>query len=191
MIRIATLNLYERCLDGPVPPASAPLPPGLEVEVHEPMAAGGAAAAWHPEARARLAAGEACALVRAHGAVVAYCWSTTAPAPVEEIRRHVVPAGDEVYLYDAYTAPEWRGKRLFPAMLTLLLAAARARGRRRALIFALAANRASTRAIEHAGFQHFLAISRVSIGGTGWLWVRGPRSARARMPRLRRGGGRT
>jgi GNAT superfamily N-acetyltransferase len=188
MIRIATLNLYERCLDDPVPLAFAPLPPGLEVEVHEP--AGDAPAPWHPEARARLAAGEACALVRSGDAVVAYCWSTTSPAPVEEIRRHVVPAGDEVYLYDAYTAPAWRGRRLFPAMLTVLLASARARGRRRALIFALAANRASTRAIEHAGFQRFLAISRVSIGGAGWLWVRGARSARAQMPLLRRGPGR-
>jgi len=189
MIRVATLNLYEQRLDRPVATASAPLPPGLELVLHEsPAIAGDATRAWHQDAPARLAAGQACAAVRAQGTVVAYCWATTSPAPVEEIRCHVVPGGDEVYLYDAYTAPEWRGRRLFPAMLAALTGFARTRGRRRALIFVLASNRASARAIEHAGFERFQVVSCVEACGARWLWWRGPRSARPRMPRLTRRG---
>jgi RimJ/RimL family protein N-acetyltransferase len=100
----------------------------------------------------------------------------------------VVPAGDEIYLYDAYTVPEWRGRRLFPAMLSALTARARAQGKRRALIFVLASNLASARAIEHAGFERFQVVSRVEVWGARWLWRRGPRSGRRRMPRLTRRG---
>ena len=189
MIRVATLNLYEQRLDRPVATASAPLPPGLELVIQESPGAGEAEPAWHREAHARLAAGQACAVVRAQGTVVAYCWATTFPAPVEEIGCHVVPGGDEVYLYDAYTAPAWRGRRLFPAMLAALMRLARSRGKRRALIFVLASNFASARAIEHAGFERFQVVSRVEAWRARWLWWRGPRAARPRMPRLTRRGG--
>ena len=121
MIRVATLNLYERSLASSLP-AALPLPDGVALMVQEGLAAGDLPEGLrHREAQARLAAGQACAAVHARGAIVAYCWSTTAPASVEEIRCHVVPREDEVYLYDAYTAPEWRGQRLFPAMLAALL----------------------------------------------------------------------
>lgn len=185
MFRVATLDLYERRLDAPMAPPE--LPPGAELIVSEGLAAATLEPAWHGEAHARLRAGQTCAVVRAGGAVVGYCWSTTAPASVEEVRCRVVPAADEVYLYDAYTAPAWRGRRLFPAMLAALLDAARAQGRRRALIFVLASNRASRRAIERAGFRRFLAVTRVEVLGVGRLWVRGPRAARARLPCLRPG----
>lgn len=187
MIRVATLNLYEQRLDRPVATAPVPLPPGLELGVHEsPCSASDVPSGWHQEAQARLAAGEACAVVRSKGAVVAYCWATTSAAPVEEIGCRVVPVEGEIYLYDAYTAPSWRGRRLFPAMLGALTAWARSRGKHRALIFAMASNVASARAIEHAGFERFQTVTRVDVCRARWLWLRGPRAGRARMPRLTR-----
>lgn len=186
MIRVLTLNLYEQCLDRPAAATPAPLPDDLELVLRASPATGQAEPAWHPEAQARLAAGQTCAVVLAQGAVVAYCWATTAPAPVDEIGCLVVPGDDEVYLYDAYTAPAFRGRRLFPAMLSALTARARSRSRRRALIFVLASNVSSARAIEHAGFRRFQAVTRVELCGAGWLWLRGSRAARGRMPRLTR-----
>lgn len=187
MIRVATLNLYEQRLDRPVTTTPARLPPGLELVVHvSPCRAADGPSGWQPEAQARLAAGEACAAVQAEGAVVAYCWATTSAAPVEEVGCQVVPAPDEIYLYDAYTEPAWRGRRLFPVLLGALTQLARARGKRRALIFVLASNVASARAIEHAGFERFQAVTQVRVGRVRWLWLRGPRAGRARMPRLTR-----
>lgn len=122
-----------------------------------------------------------------HGREVAsYCWLTGAPTGVTEIDRLVVPGPDDVYLYDAFTEPRWRGRGLFSATIARLLAFARARGKRRALIFVLADNYASRKAIERTGFELFLAVSRVGWWRPSLLWVRGGRRARARVLLVKR-----
>ena len=176
MIRVATLCLYERKLDAPISPG--PLPPGAELSVSDSPAAAGGVGPWHREAERRMREGQVCAVVRHGSEVIAYCWLTDQPEWVAEIGRLVVPRPHEVYLYDAFTAPAWRGRGLFQAMLMRLLAYARAQGRRRALIFVLNRNRASRRAIERTGFELFQAVSRVKVWGLKRLWFRGPRAGR-------------
>ncbi len=174
MIRVVTLRLYERRLEAPATPGAPP--PGVELAVWDsPTDAG-----WgHPEAEQRLHAGQACAVARHGKDVVAYCWLACTPVRVDEIRQLVVPGPEDVYLYDAFTMPSWRGCGLFSALLRHLLVFARARARKRALIFVLASNRASRRAIERAGFEIFGRVSRVEICGLERLWFRGPRSRSA------------
>jgi GNAT superfamily N-acetyltransferase len=179
MIRMVTLQLYERRLGAPAAPGA--LPAGVELAVWDsPIAADVALGRWHPEAEQRLRDGQVCAVARHGNDIVASCWLTCTPVRVTEIRRLVVPGPEDVYLYDAFTIPAWRGSGLFSALLQHLLAFARTRGRARALIFALARNRASRRAIERAGFEVFGRVSRVEICGLERLWYRGPRSRAAR-----------
>jgi len=180
MIRVVTLRVYERRLDAPAPPAA--LPPGVELSVWDsPLATRGVAGAWPPEAEQRLRDGQVCAVARHAQEIVAYCWLASTPVRVAEIGQVVVPGREDVYLYDAFTVPAWRGRGLFSTVLGHLLAFAHARGRRRALIFALARNRASRRAIERAGFEITQTVSRVELCGLERLWVRGPRSRSARV----------
>jgi len=180
MIRVATLCLYERQLEAPVVPG--PLPPGVELAVWDaPAADGDAGRPWHPAAEQRIREGQVCAVALHGNDVIAYCWLTWQPEWVAEIDRLVVPGPDEAYLYEAYTVPAWRGRGLFSAMLLRLLAFARARGRRRALIFVLDRNLPSRRAIERAGFEMFQAVSRVELGGLKYLWFRGARASRRRV----------
>jgi GNAT superfamily N-acetyltransferase len=179
LIRASTLWLYERPLDLPVTPGS--LPPGVELAVWDSVGAADAPPGWHPEAERRLRDGQACAVARHGRDIVSYCWLTCAPAWAGEIDRFVVPSPTDVYLYEAFTRPEWRGRALFSALLGRLVSFAHARGRQRALIFVLASNRPSRRAIERAGFVRFAAVSRLQMGRWHCLLFRRPRSGRSRV----------
>src|SRR5262245_37130743 len=179
MIRAFTLRLYEKWLDDE--PKAGRLPPGVALEVWDsPATAGPGGARWHPEASARFREGQLCVVARAGTEVVSYCWLTVAPVSVVEIDRLLVPGPDEVYFYDAFTAPSWRGRGLFSAVLWQLQAVARKRGRRRAMIFVLASNVPSWRAIERTGFEMFQEVSKIELLGLGRVWFRGPLPGRAR-----------
>ena len=180
MLGLVTLRVYQRRLDAPAP--ASVVPPGVEVRVvDQPVAAGDVGARWHPQAEERLRDGQACAIAHHETEVVAYCWLTCTPVWVGEIGHAVVPGPEDVYLYDAFTMPGWRGRGLFLAVISPLLALARSRRRSRALIFVGAGNRASRRAIERAGFEIAHTVSRVELCGMTRLWFRGPRSSRVTL----------
>ena len=180
MIRVFTLRLYEYHLDKPASPGA--LPPGIKIEMWGAQAgADQDITRWHPEAAQRFAEGQVCAVAQAGADVVAYCWLTGAPVAVAESNRVLVPGPDEVYLYEAFTSPAWRGRGLFQALLLKLQQFANAQGRRRALIFVLADNVPSWRAIERAGFEMFQAVTKIEVLGLGFAWFRGSRSGRARV----------
>jgi RimJ/RimL family protein N-acetyltransferase len=184
MIRVATLCLYERHLAAPIPQGA--LPPGVALTLWDSPGDAGAGP-WQREAERRLREGQVCAIVRHGEEVIAYCSLTDRREWVAEIGRLVVPGPGEVYLYDAYTAPAWRRRGLFQAMLKSLLEYARVQGRRRALIFVLTGNRASRRAIEQAGFELFQTVSRVKVWGLKGLWFRGSRAGRQAVTLVRPG----
>jgi RimJ/RimL family protein N-acetyltransferase len=181
MIRVFTLRLYEHHLDKS--PSPGALPAGVTIDIWGARAAEGnqAVTRWHPEAAQRFAEGQFCAVAQAGTDVVAYCWLTGAPVAVAEINRVLIPGPDEVYLYEAYTSPAWRGRGLFQALLLRLQQYAHDQGRRRALIFVLASNVPSWRAIERAGFEMFQAVTKIEVLGLGYAWFRGSRSGRARV----------
>jgi GNAT superfamily N-acetyltransferase len=184
LFRVVTLCVYEQPVRGPVAPP--PLPAGTEFDVLEgPRATLDPAVAWHPDAEPRLRDGQACALVRQGAEVIAYCWLAATPIWVGEIGRAVVPGPDDVYFYDAFTAPAWRGRRLFPSVLARLLSLAHGRGRRHALIFVGSRNRSSRRAIERAQFTLTHTVTRIDVLGVTSLWFRGPRPPGSRVSLVR------
>jgi GNAT superfamily N-acetyltransferase len=179
-VRLVTLLMYERGLDRPAPPVA--LPDGVELIVMDRfLATGPVADDWHPGAAERLREGQTCAIARHGTDIVAYCWLAGSPVWVSEIGRAVVPARDDVYFYDAFTAPEWRGRGLFSATLSHLVTVAASRGRKRGLIFVEARNRASRRVIEKTGFQLVHRVSCLELGRFAPLWLRGRRLSSSRV----------
>jgi len=77
--------------------------------------------------RERLAKGHICIALKHEGRVVAYSWADTTEINDEACR--TVLGKDEVYLYDAFTNPEYRGRNLAPLMRIRCYEALRALGK--------------------------------------------------------------
>jgi GNAT superfamily N-acetyltransferase len=108
--------------------------------------------------KARFNQGEVCGVAWSNSKVVSYCWLAFKQAEVGEINRIIKLSDKELYLYDAFTLPDYRGRGLFPALLTAILGFARSKSYSRALIFSNSRNRPSLRGIEKAGFSLFQSI---------------------------------
>jgi ribosomal protein S18 acetylase RimI-like enzyme len=115
--------------------------------------------------QARLERGEQFWTAQRQGKILAYCWVTRGPVEIGEVNRIISPRGDEVYLYDALTFPEYRGHNLYPALLQRILEHSRQQGLRRALIFVLSDNVASIRGVQKAGFREFQRVSYYNLLG--------------------------
>lgn len=113
----------------------------------------------------RLKRGEKCYAAYVGGEIASYCWIAFGEVMVGEIQRLIRVRSDEVYLYDAYTLPKWRGYGLFSAVLAEILRNLKCHGYRRALIFALGDNIPSRKAISKAGFKQFSSIAYLRILG--------------------------
>jgi ribosomal protein S18 acetylase RimI-like enzyme len=114
---------------------------------------------------ARLERGESFWTAQHDERIVAYCWATSNPVEIGEVHRVISPRGDEIYLYDAFTFPEYRGQNLYPALLQRILEHSRQQGLRRALIFVLSDNLASIRGVQKAGFGEFQRVTYWNLLG--------------------------
>ena len=115
----------------------------------------------------RLNRGEAFWTAQVDDRIVSYCWATSEPVEIGEIRCIVQPRADEVYLYDAFTFEEHRGRNLYPAILHRSLVQSREAGLRRSLIFVMSDNIASIRGVEKAGFVEFQRVTYSTVLGFG------------------------
>jgi GNAT superfamily N-acetyltransferase len=71
----------------------------------------------------RLATGNRAYLARIHGAAVAHGWSATRAVEIGEISlAFTLPPGDH-YLWAFATAPDWRGRGIYPRLLQAILRA--------------------------------------------------------------------
>ncbi len=105
-----------------------------------------------------------CAIFREE--VVSYCWMTSNSAPIGEIGKSIILKNREMYLYDAFTEPEFRGNGLFPRILTAILRRGRQEGYQKAFIFALSSNKSSIMAIRRTGFNSFQSVYFLDIDST-------------------------
>ncbi len=108
--------------------------------------------------QARLERGEQFWTAQLDDKIVAYCWVTNAAVEIGEVRRVIHPRSGEIYLYDAFTFPQYRGQNLYPALLHCILAQSGQQGFTRALIFVMDDNVASIRGVLKAGFGEFHPI---------------------------------
>ncbi len=84
-----------------------------------------------------------------------------------------IHSGD-IYFYDAFTYPAYRGMRVYPWLLTHAARYYGEHGYRTALIFTTAKNRASARAIRRAGFSCYQRIRFYDLWGLK-MWHCTPR----------------
>ncbi len=115
--------------------------------------------------QARLARGEQFWTAQCDDKIIAYCWATDEPVEIGEVRRVISPRSSEIYLYDAFTFPEYRGQNLYPALLHHILVHSRQQGLPRALIFVLDDNVASIRGVQKAGFCEFQRVTYYNLLG--------------------------
>ncbi|MDY6855643.1 MAG: GNAT family N-acetyltransferase [Thermodesulfobacteriota bacterium] len=113
--------------------------------------------------RDRFHRGDICCVAKSGGKIVSYCWISLNSAHIEEIDRNINLKKNEIYLYDAFTEPEFRGKSIFPRVLTDILKYGKRQGYHMSLIFALSSNHPSLRAIKKAGFTRFQSVYFISI----------------------------
>lgn len=106
-----------------------------------------------------------------------WAYQPTEPLTLPETRTRVpLPAG-ALSLYDFFTAEAYRGRRLYPANLTQIAAAAFERRVPAVYIVAERRNVASRRAIERVGFQRAAVHRRTRVLGLHWNRIEEERRA--------------
>lgn len=114
-------------------------------------------------ARRRLAAGDKCFVARRDGSIVSALWVATAHARCDYLSRGIPLADDEAYMYDVFTAPEWRGKGVFPALTSEMHRFYQKSGKRRSICFTVPENKPAM--IANTGYRKIGIIGYVGIGG--------------------------
>lgn len=130
--------------------------------------------------RARLSDETSCYLVLADHRIAHASWVTTKAAWTAELGRLVTPPSGAAYVYESFTAPELRGRGIYPFALRCICAELAGAEISDAWIGVETTNVPSGRAITKAGFEPAFSVayrkawSRVEIGP-----LRGPRSQEA------------
>ena len=96
---------------------------------------------------------------------VGYLFATTKNCWIGEIENWLIVKPREVYLYDAFTHPAFRGKRIYATLVNRAADFFKQHGYSYALIFASAHNTSSIRGIEYCGFAEYGSIHSINLFG--------------------------
>jgi len=160
------LVLLERGLDIPVPDVSAD--PSFRVA----LLADGERAAYlefRPDQDAveiarRVERGDRCFATWQEQRIVHAAWAATGRAWIEYLSRELPLAAGDVYVYDSFTRPEFRGRGAAPLRARVLGQYFAARGYARVLTAVLQENAAGFRPLEKVGTRPVGAIGYIGIG---------------------------
>lgn len=160
------LLLIEHALDKPVPEVTARVPVIIAVlkedEVDEYVAFRNEADP--SEIRLRLKAGQWCFVARHEGRIVHACWTAANTGWIEYLGLDIRLAQDELYSYDAFTSPRYRGMLISHARRAHMLRHFRDGGYRRVLSAIHPENRKAFRALEKSPYREVGRIGWVKIG---------------------------
>jgi len=166
--------VVERSLDTALPALDA----GIEVEWRL-LAERDLPAYWAfrprvPEriARERLAGGDRCAVAWRDGRIVHCMWATRERGHSPYLRRDLLLAPDQVYLFDAHTAPAYRGYALALAAHGYLFRHCRAEGARRAVGIVAIENPLGARMVAKAGYARVGLYACLRLGPWQHDWQR-------------------
>lgn len=158
--------LVERALDEPVPEVTARLPLVIDLlkesEVDEYVG-------FFPrgnvsETRRRLEAGQLCFVARHRGRLVCANWATTKAAWIPYLGCTIQLAPGEVYTYELFTSPDFRGQNIAPAVKAHQLRQFRRAGYSRAVAVIVPENTASLRADGKVGYSPYGVMGCVRLG---------------------------
>lgn len=125
------------------------------------------------EILSRFAAGKWCYSGRVDGRLATYGWVTFDKEEIGELGLSIRLQPGEAYIWDCGTPPAYRGQRLYPALLSYILAELRAMVLRRVWIGADADNVASQHGMELAGFHPVADFLLASPSDSHRTWLRG------------------
>jgi GNAT superfamily N-acetyltransferase len=130
----------------------------------------------------RSARGDRIIVAHHQGILVAYLFATTTECEVGEVDDSLDVAQKEVYFYDAYTRPVFRGKGIYPHLITKAAEYFQSESYEHAMIFSAKTNLSSNRGIEHSGFKLYGTVHyRNFLGRRSWEIKLGERYVRSRL----------
>jgi ribosomal protein S18 acetylase RimI-like enzyme len=158
--------LFERPLSDPIPSAAATIP--VEVSLLEPSEVD-EYAAFHPsldaaQVRDRLNHGGKCFISRHEGSIVNACWTAEGSVLIDYLGCSIQLAHDEVYVYNNYTSPRFRGCNVSIARAAVMLRHFRELGYRRLIAVVVPENKAAFRSPDKAGYRRMGLIGYIKIG---------------------------
>jgi ribosomal protein S18 acetylase RimI-like enzyme len=112
----------------------------------------------------RFAAGDACFTARHRGELLAVQWSCRSQHWVGDLHSTWCVGPGEVYLYDSYTHPQYRGQGVNPALCVHVLRHFGDLGLDRATLVVESGNASNLRSREKLGFERCGVIRSLSIG---------------------------
>ncbi len=168
IIRHIRLALYG-CGNELPPPGSCPLPEGVRVDMIETSDAMPPDLPGMPEHRdayrRRFAGGHLLCRARSGEETAHAIWIARNKLRVDEIQRSLILKETSCIMYQAETRAEFRGRGIYPALLTHIARRWREQGGDRVYIYSDPDNRASVRGIEKAGLTLIGGMSCVRLPG--------------------------
>ena len=133
-------------------------------------AAGGDAA---EEFRKRFESGRRCYAAWVEGELAAYGWVSFEDELIGELSLRLRLLAGEAYIWDCFTVPAFRQRRLYSALLVYIVADLRAEQVNRIWIGTNTENLASQRGIARAGFRRVADIGVARVLALRMVWVKG------------------
>lgn len=116
------------------------------------------------EVRRRLGVGQVCMVAWREGRIIGAAWLTARRVRLDYLHRDLELAPDEVFLYDGYTLPAFRGLRASPVRTAWALRYARDRRYQRLLAAVLPENRSARPLWSRVGYHRLGVIGYVKVG---------------------------
>jgi GNAT superfamily N-acetyltransferase len=112
----------------------------------------------------RLNGNNWCFVARHAGEMISTCWATIHRARFPHLFCEIKLAQDEVYVYDAFTRPDFRGKSVLPAMIAKAILYFRAARYQRIVSAVVPESKSMLQSGEKVGFETFGIIRCIKIG---------------------------
>jgi hypothetical protein len=158
--------LFERRLEEPVVLAGCEIPLAIsQLQIDELSEY----AAFRPEAdpaetRSRLEQGHQCWVARSKGTIVHAIWAATGSAWIRYLECEIRLAPDEAYIYESFTAPDFRRMNVNAARANVMMRYLRDHSFVRLLALVMPENPAGMQATIGSGYHGAGVIGRVSVG---------------------------
>ena len=121
----------------------------------------------------RFNASKRCYIGNVDGVLATYGWVTFDKELIGELRLHIRLSPGEAYIWDCATLPEYRGLRLYPALLWYMISELRAQGLKRIWIGADADNLPSQVGMRLCGFHPIADFVLDYALALHSFWIRG------------------
>jgi SAM-dependent methyltransferase/ribosomal protein S18 acetylase RimI-like enzyme len=120
----------------------------------------------------RLSLGQACLIARCNGQIVHAGWSTAGRARIDYLERDIQLAPDEMYIFEAFTAPDYRGANIPPAVSAYRCRYFGNLGYRRFVAVVVPENQRALRSFQKAGYRICGTMGSVGLGTWRWNFSR-------------------